>query len=98
MITLHDIKKVVREHENFANIKHTVETYLQEIGYEGTALQWARENYALLRSLVYPHYSEYLDAQVKLLSGDKNLSQEGQAQLDKYVQDCLAVKVRFPKL
>ena len=40
-----------------------------------------------LRKLQYPPIGEYLDGIVK---GD-------QAQIDKYIADCLAVKARFPK-
>lgn len=39
------------------------------------------------RSAAYPPYTEYLDGVVK---GD-------QAQIDKYISDCLAVKEQFPK-
>ena len=40
-----------------------------------------------LRKLQYPPMGEYLDAVVK---GD-------QAQIDKYIADCLAIKAKFPK-
>lgn len=39
------------------------------------------------RSLEYPNFLEYLDGIVK---GD-------QAQIDKYIADCLAVKAKYPK-
>ena len=35
----------------------------------------------------YPDFEDYLDGLVK---GD-------QAQMDKYIQDCLAVKAKYPK-
>jgi hypothetical protein len=59
--------------------------------------QWKLDNYAMLRMWTYPGYAEYLDAEVKLNSGDTNLEIEGQYQLDKYIADCLNVKLRFPK-
>jgi hypothetical protein len=43
--------------------------------------------YAQKRALEYPSITEYLDGVVK---GD-------QAQIDKYVADCLAVKAKYPK-
>lgn len=43
--------------------------------------------YADLRSREYPPMSDYLDGVVK---GD-------QAQIDKYIADCLAVKAKYPK-
>lgn len=41
--------------------------------------------------------ADYLDAQVKLNSGDAELIAEGQAQLDTYIAACLAVKEKYPK-
>lgn len=43
--------------------------------------------YAQLRAMEYPQMSDYLDGIVK---GD-------QAQVDKYIADCLAVKAKYPK-
>jgi hypothetical protein len=45
-------------------------------------------DYKTKRGLAYPPFTDYLDGVVK---GD-------QAQIDKYVADCLAVKARFPKV
>jgi hypothetical protein len=44
--------------------------------------------YAQKRAAEYPPMTDYLDGVVK---GD-------QAQIDKYVADCLAVKVKYPKV
>lgn len=43
--------------------------------------------YADKRALEYPPITDYLDGVVK---GD-------QAQIDKYISDCLAVKAKYPK-
>lgn len=43
--------------------------------------------YQRLRAAEYPPMSDYLDGVVK---GD-------QAQIDKYIADCLAVKAKYPK-
>jgi len=43
--------------------------------------------YSEKRALEYPDFKEYLDGIVK---GD-------QAQIDKYIADCLAVKAKYPK-
>jgi hypothetical protein len=47
----------------------------------------AATEYQRLRAREYPPITDYLDAVVK---GE-------QAQIDKYIQDCLAVKARYPK-
>jgi hypothetical protein len=44
--------------------------------------------YAQKRAAEYPPMTDYLDGVVK---GD-------QAQIDKYIADCLAVKVKYPKV
>lgn len=62
-----------------------------------TVEQYRIDNYATLRSLAYPPQEDMLDAQAKLSSSDPTIQAEGQAQLNKYYADCLAVKERFPK-
>ena len=54
----------------------------QELIAEYNANQYQRD-----RSKEYPDFKEYLDGIVK---GD-------QAQIDKYIADCLAVKAKYPK-
>ena len=50
---------------------------------------WVDPNvYKTKRSLEYPPITDYLDGVVK---GD-------QAQIDKYIADCLAVKAKYPKV
>lgn len=49
--------------------------------------QYQAKEYQRLRAAAYPPITDYLDAVVK---GD-------QAQIDKYIQDCLAVKAQYPK-
>lgn len=49
--------------------------------------EWNATEYQRLRAAEYPPMSDYLDGVVK---GD-------QAQVDKYVADCLAVKAKYPK-
>jgi hypothetical protein len=60
-------------------------------------LAWRLANYKELRRWSYPPPEDYLDAQVKLLSGDSTLVAKGQTELDTYVQQALATKTRFPK-
>ncbi len=45
----------------------------------------------------YPPVEDYLDAIVKINSGDETLIQEGKTQLETYIADCLAVKEKYPK-
>lgn len=53
--------------------------------------------YAEKRAEAYPSPAEYLDAQVKIASGNLTLVAEGQLQLKAYVEECLAVKAKYPK-
>lgn len=53
--------------------------------------------YAEKRAEAYPSPTEYLDAQVKIASGNLTLVAEGQLQLKAYVEECLAVKAKYPK-
>jgi len=49
--------------------------------------QWDNRSYAEKRAAEYPDYRDYLDAIVK---GDD-------VQKQKYIDDCLAVKAKYPK-
>lgn len=49
--------------------------------------EWNATEYQRLRAAEYPPITDYIDGVVK---GD-------QAQVDKYVADCLAVKAKYPK-
>ena len=49
--------------------------------------QTTSNHYAIKRAAEYPPIADYLDGIVK---GD-------QAQIDKYIADCLAVKTKYPK-
>lgn len=55
----------------------------------GAVNAWVDPNaYKAKRALEYPPITDYLDGIVK---GD-------QAQIDKYIADCLAVKAKYPKV
>ena len=60
-----------------------------EVAYDKVAVQAYVDAHAYIakRAAEYPPMTDYLDAIVK---GD-------QAQIDKYIADCLAVKARHPK-
>lgn len=53
--------------------------------------------YKIQRMTAYPDFSEYLDAQVKLNSGNPELVADGEAQQQAYIQACLEVKAKYPK-
>ena len=60
-----------------------------EVAYDKAAVQAYVDAHAYIakRAAEYPPITDYIDGVVK---GD-------QAQIDKYIADCLAVKQRFPK-
>jgi len=60
-----------------------------EVAYDKVAVQAYVDAHAYIakRAAEYPNVTEYLDGVVK---GD-------QAQIDKYIADCLAVKAKYPK-
>jgi hypothetical protein len=74
-----------------------IEAYLAGRGSGVTAEAWRLENYAQLRAWAYPAQTDYLDAVVKINSGDQVLAGRGWTELGAYYQACLAVKRRFPK-
>ena len=60
-----------------------------EVAYDKAAVQAYVDAHAYIakRACEYPPITDYLDGVVK----------NDQAQIDKYIADCLAVKARFPK-
>ena len=60
-----------------------------EVAYDKAAVQAYVDAHAYIakRASEYPSITDYIDGVVK---GD-------QAQIDKYIADCLAVKAKFPK-
>jgi len=60
-----------------------------EVAYDKDAVQAYVDAHAYIakRAAEYPPITDYLDGIVK----------NDQAQIDKYIADCLAVKARFPK-
>lgn len=55
--------------------------------YQRLLANYEENEYQRLRAVEYPPMTDYLDGVVK---GD-------QAQIDKYIADCLAVKAKYPK-
>lgn len=60
-----------------------------EVAYDKAAVQAYVDSHAYIakRAAEYPPITDYIDGVVK---GD-------QAQMDKYIADCLAVKLKYPK-
>jgi hypothetical protein len=60
-----------------------------EVAYDKAAVQAYVDSHAYIakRAAEYPNITDYIDGVVK---GD-------QAQIDKYIADCLAVKAKYPK-
>jgi hypothetical protein len=74
-----------------------VQAYIDQEELNITVGQFRVLQYSDLRAVDYPDSKERDDAQAKLFSTDPVIQAEGQAQLDQYYSDCLAVKARFPK-
>jgi len=55
-------------------------------------------DYKVGRSKAYPPIEDYLDAQIKINSGDSVLKKEGEEQLDTYTKVCLQIKKNYPKI
>jgi len=86
--------------ESNAALNAVIQDFLDGEYYYGpstTVAAWRIANYYDLRRWAYPNTAEYNDAQVKLNSGITATEEEGQDQLDDYVEDCLDIKTKFPK-
>jgi len=88
----------MNKHEAIYKLNHTVVTIRGDdafdaegnaVTYDETAVQAYMDAHAYIakRQAEYPSFIDYLDGVVK---GD-------QAQIDKYIADCNAVKAKYPK-
>lgn len=84
------IQPVIR----YRNLKGCIEPYYEEIF---VLPQVYEPTYAELRAAEYPPMADFLDAQVKINSGDNELISEGQVQLSAYYEKCLEIKAKYPK-
>jgi hypothetical protein len=92
-----DIAKAIQEGESDSEVKTLILKYKEDFKVNVAPDDWMIQNYALLRRWAYPDIEDFLDATVKINSGDPALAAEGQAQLDDYVAKCLAVKAKYPE-
>jgi len=92
-----DIPKTINNDATDTELNAVIDQYLTDWNINKTVFEWRIENYAQLRQWAYPPMAELNDAQAKLNSGVTELENEGQNQLNNYVQKCLGVKARFPK-
>lgn len=88
---MHKHEAIFKLYPNVVNICGDVayDANKQEVKYDATAVQAEIDAnvYKEQRAAEYPDFKEYLDGIVK---GD-------QAQIDKYIADCQAVKLKYPK-
>lgn len=94
MILITDIADAVKAGNSDADLLLIIQGF---IGEGQDAVAWTKVNYSDLRRWAYPDLSEYIDAQVKIASGDADLEVAGRDQLADYNAKCLSVKSRFPK-
>jgi len=92
-----DIPRAIQNEASDSQLNAIIKEYLAVWDINKTVSEWRTENYAQLRRWAYPPMAELSDAQAKLNSGVTELENEGQNQLNNYVQKCLGVKARFPK-
>ena len=96
MVLITDIARLIKNGKDDSVINNKISRLINSNN-AGDINNWRLANYKDLRRWAYPDVADYVDAQVKLLSGDSLLIAKGQAELDLYVQQALSVKTRFPK-
>jgi hypothetical protein len=91
--TIIDVIAALREEATDSEI----DALIQAVDSHKAVADWRKENYAELRHNTYPNIIEFVDAQVKINSGNTVLISQGRQEMTAYVNKCLAVKARFPK-
>lgn len=73
---------------------------------DGCAVGWvvhdgqivAPDCYKVRRAAGYPPFEDLADAMVKIHAPDPETTATGEEQLQRYCEECLAVKARYPKV
>lgn len=96
---LTDGYKLVEETQPSADLKLPQKYYIENedkiISVYADA--YIEPNYREKRMAEYPDPREYLDAMVKINSGNEEMAKNGEQQLQKYYELCLAIKQKYPK-
>ena len=93
-----DIAKAIKAGEKDSKINEMILQYKEDWGINVTLQDWKSDNADLLRSWAYPPLEDFLDAMVKINSGDAMLEAEGRGALETYVSHCLSVKAKYKKV
>jgi hypothetical protein len=93
-----DIAKAIKAGEKDSKINEMILQYKEDWGINLSLQDWKSENTDLLRSWAYPPLEDFLDAMVKINSGDERLEAEGRGALVIYVTHCIAVKAKYKKV
>lgn len=97
-ILMTDIAKAIKAGEKDQKVDEMILQYKEDWGIMVTLQDWKSDNADLLRSWAYPPIEDFLDAMVKINSGDAMLEAEGRGALATYVAHCLAVKAKYKKV
>ena len=93
--SLHEVTQ--EEWDNQELFTHVVDGELTDVAPTVTQQEIMLVEYASFRQREYPNPLVMIDALVKKGSDDPDLQAEGELQYQKYVEDCLAVKAKYPK-
>lgn len=85
--TEEEIELAIKVHD--CSREEAIQTYCEQIKLyrQNQKIEYEKTLYMRKRSSEYPPITDYLDGIVK----------NDQAQIDKYISDCLAVKEKYPK-
>lgn len=98
VVSMQDVMIALSSGESAASIKRLVAKTEEVYSKQESVDEWIKNRYYQLRALAYPAITDFIDALVKINSGDDELSAKGAIELQEHVNKCLAIKSDFPKV
>lgn len=90
-----DVAKLVMAQASLAEIRAKIQQYLDDNNLEISVEQWVLDHVEILRRWAFPSYWDFIDAYVKIRSGDEQLASQGQTQMQDFIDRYLAIRSKF---
>ena len=90
-----DVAKLVMEQASLIEIRAKIQQFIDDNNLGITVEQWVLNHVELLRRWAFPSYWDFIDAYVKIHSGDEQLASQGQAQMQDFIDRYLAIRSKF---
>ena len=90
-----DVAKMVMAQASLAEIRAKIQQFIDDNNLETTVELWVLDHVEVLRRWAFPSYWDFIDAYVKIHSGDEQLASQGQTQMQDFIDRYLTIRTKF---